>query len=281
MDYREFAPPPSLRRFVQCLWTLRASGPPGPPQRVLPDGSVEVVLHLGDRFRRHDAERRAEFQPRALVVGDVARWMILEPGATVDLVGIRFRPGAARGVLGVPPRALLGGCYDLDTLGMPPLRGLLERVGNAAHDAGRRATLWAALDQAVQCSQAPTPAVLYAFARIAAERGRLAIGDLARETGWSLRHLERRVRDESGMSLKALARLRRFQAIVARLQADHPPVWTHLAIQAGFHDQPHLVREFQVFAGTTPAAYWREVHPLSDLFHQPVENLQDADGDPR
>lgn len=68
----------------------------------------------------------------------------------------------------------------------------------------------------------------------------------------------------------------RFQGVVARLNRRVPPNWSRLAVQAGYHDQPHLVRDFREFGGTTPAAYWRETHPLSDLFHASVDFLQDA-----
>jgi hypothetical protein len=54
VEYAEYAPPASLGRHVQCLWRIRAPAGDATPQRILPDGSVELVLHLGDAFRRHD-----------------------------------------------------------------------------------------------------------------------------------------------------------------------------------------------------------------------------------
>lgn len=276
MDYAEFAPPPALGRFVQCVWTLRGASREAAPQRVLPDGSVELVLHVGDEFRRHEEDGGVTVQPRALVVGVVDRWLMVESGRDVDVIGVRFRPGAVRGVLGIPQAELRGACHALGDLGVVPLRGLLEAVGNAPDDAGRMAALSAGLLQAAERATTPPQPVLHAARRIIGSSGMAPIGGLAADAGISLRHLERRFRREVGVTPKGLARLRRFQAVIGRLAAAAPPRWATLAAACGYADQAHLIREFREFAGTTPAAYWREAHPLSDLFHGSVDFLQDS-----
>lgn len=279
MEYRQYAPPPPLRRFVECLWTLRARDAAGPPQRVLPDGSVELILHLGGEFRRHEPDGVVHRQPRALVVGDVARWMMLESPADVHLIAVRFRPGMTRGVLGVPAGALAGGCHDLAAIGVRELGGILERVGNA-NPADRLDLLLGALQAAHLRAAEPAACFAHAFEVIRQRAGRVAIDEVAVAVGCSPRHLERQVRAESGLSPKQFARLCRFQAVVGRLQGDSPPAWARLAVECGYHDQPHLVRDFRSFAGTTPAAYWRELHPLTDLFATPVGNVQDGASHP-
>lgn len=276
MEYTELAPPASLRPFVQCFWRLRGASQDATPQRVVPDGSVELVLHLGDEFRRHEPDGRIVAQPQALVVGVVDRWLMLESTGTVDVMGARFHPGAVRGVLGMPQSELLGACHDLGDLGVAPLGTLHDRVGNAATDADREAVLSAALIEAADRAAAPPPPVMYATRRIIGTAGRAPIGGLAEEAGMSQRHLERHFQREVGVTAKGLARLRRFQAVIGRLYGEGPPRWAALAAACGYADQAHLVREFREFAGTTPAAYWRELHPLGDLFHHPVDFLQDA-----
>ena len=57
----------------------------------------------------------------------------------------------------------------------------------------------------------------------------------------------------------------RFHGVVASLDRGAPPNWAFLAIDAGYYDQAHMIRDFRQFAGITPGAYLREQHALSDL----------------
>src|SRR5688572_25394615 len=104
MDYRELAPDPRLRPYVRCYWTLRAPPVAGAaPQRVLPDGCVEMVINVGAHFTRHRADGVTERQPRALLVGPTTRHMSIAPTGEIHLVGVRFAPGGALPFLSVSP----------------------------------------------------------------------------------------------------------------------------------------------------------------------------------
>lgn len=275
MEYQERRPPAALRPFIKCLWTLRGRGQDKAPQRILPDGSVELVLHFSGDFRRHQPDGQVVVQPKALVVGVVDRWVMLESSGTIDILGVRFRPGAVRGVLGISQASLSGGYHSLEDLGVTSLHGLLADAAGVVDGERRVARVWGRLTEAAGSATPPHPAVLRTASRIVATAGKVPIQGMATDAGWSLRHLERQFRSEVGVTAKEFARLSRFHGVVARLHRDTPPQWSRLAVQAGYHDQSHLVRDFREFAGITPAAYWRETHPLSDLFHAPVDFLQD------
>ena len=57
------------------------------------------------------------------------------------------------------------------------------------------------------------------------------------------------------MSPKRYARLQRFRRLVAQVHHDRAVDWAGIAVDGGFHDQPHLVHEFRAFAGLTPTAW--------------------------
>ncbi|MDB6105588.1 MAG: DNA-binding protein AraC-type [Gammaproteobacteria bacterium] len=92
-SYREFAPSVLLRQDVLCLWTQSISGSAGEyAQRVLPDGCIDIVLINGE-------------PPD--VVGPWTKPFVarLPPGTMI--VGARFHPGHAPGLLGLPASRLL------------------------------------------------------------------------------------------------------------------------------------------------------------------------------
>ena len=78
------------------------------------------------------------------------------------------------------------------------LRGHVLRQGE------RFALLDAALLRRVAAGPEPAPEVVWTFRRLAAAEGRLAVGPLADEVGWSRRHLAARWRRDVGMGPKAV-----------------------------------------------------------------------------
>ena len=82
------------------------------------------------------------------------------------------------------------------------------------------------------------------------------IAEIARDVGWSRKHFADSIRDAVGVGPRSFRRLLRFQALMAAIDTDGPaPQWATLAQEAGYCDQPHMIREFREFSGMTPGAY--------------------------
>src|SRR6185295_14734840 len=105
MLYREIQPSPALAPFVECFWTLENDGSmtaAAQPERLLPDGCVELILNFGARFREHKADGEEEPQPQHLLVGQMTRPILIAPTGSVRLIGIRFHPGGTFPFFRVP-----------------------------------------------------------------------------------------------------------------------------------------------------------------------------------
>lgn len=272
VDYRDAAPAPPLRPCVRRFWGLSDRGDGGPRgiERVVPDGCMELIVHLGDPFTRLGGPTTTELQPRALLAGQLLAPLHLQPGRRVDVFAIRLQPWGARMLLGVEPGALLGR--------LPPLADLLgsdaDRLGDALAGARgfgarvRAAERWclARLSRA----SAPAAALVEAARAAASDASVASVADLARHVGWGTRRLERGFAEHVGLPPKALLRIARLQRLLARLAAPGrlPPLST-LALEAGYADQAHMTRDFALLAGTTPARYRAEVHGLQDAILEP------------
>ena len=88
MQYREFEPVGTLSGYVECFWLLEgAIASVAAPERLLPDGCVELIVNLGARFREFDEAGRSALQPACLVVGQMTRPVLVAPTGTVELLG--------------------------------------------------------------------------------------------------------------------------------------------------------------------------------------------------
>jgi AraC-like DNA-binding protein len=71
--------------------------------------------------------------------------------------------------------------------------------------------------------------------------------------------LERHFRAAVGATPKTVSRLARLHHI-CRLW-DAGKTLTEIAFAAGYSDQPHMVRDFRLFTGASPEAFFRQATP--------------------
>ena len=145
------------------------------------------------------------------------------------------------------------------------------RLEEAPSAAARQALLTGA------AAQRATPADPLALGAVAllAERPERRVADVARELVVSERQLLRRLRVSVGYGPKTLARIMRFQRLLALAQSDAASL-ADLALEAGYADQPHMTTEVSRLAGAPPTAVLGVAHARGDA--QLVRSFQDAGG---
>jgi AraC-like DNA-binding protein len=153
------------------------------------------------------------------VVGSLSEPLIaeMEPGEVA--LGVRLRPGAFTALYGVPADELTDVRAPLGDVVRP--RSLLE----VARDADR-----------------PDPLAAVAMATP-------DVATLAKESGYSARHLRRRVLAATGHSPRKLARIGRMQALLA---AGRGESWARTAAQFGYYDEAHMINDIRALADATP-----------------------------
>ncbi|MCH0561600.1 MULTISPECIES: DUF6597 domain-containing transcriptional factor [unclassified Streptomyces] len=207
------------------VWTNTPSGPSG--QDVLPDGCMDLLWSEG----------------RLLVAGpDTRAYATASPPVTWS--GIRFRPGVAPALLGVPAHELRDRRVDLADLWPAGRARRLGTLVEAAADpeAGLEA---AALTLAAQ-ADVYDPLLGGLVAALDAGRPVAATAD---ELGIGARRLHRRSLAAFGYGPKTLARILRFRRALALARSGMPGADT--AVRAGYADQAHLARDVKQLAGRT------------------------------
>jgi AraC-like DNA-binding protein len=107
------------------------------------------------------------------------------------------------------------------------------------------------LDRAIHGPQ-PSPEVTHAWHLLVRSGGTTTISSIARHVGWSHKHLITKFKQQVGVTPHLAARLVRLSTVWRHLDDDQS--WARIAAESGYADQPHLIREFRRFTGTTPSA---------------------------
>ncbi|MFF9347659.1 DUF6597 domain-containing transcriptional factor [Streptomyces sp. NPDC014734] len=212
------------------LWTLRV--PEGAVHPVLPDGCMDLLWIDG----------------RLSVAGPDTRALVPAPGVGGRYAGMRFAPGTAPALLGVPAHELRDRRVDLaDLWPGARVRVLNERLAEAAEPA---TALEAIALRRAAATGPPDPLMRSVAAQLDAGR---SVADTARRAGLGARQLHRRSLAAFGYGPRTLARILRLQRALALVRSGTP--YAESAVLAGCADQAHLAREMRELAGTTLTAH--------------------------
>lgn len=170
-------------------------------------------------------------------------------------IQLAVHPLAARAVFGLPAAALTGEVLEIDEV-VDAGSALAARLADCRTGVEASAEVDRWLRHRVRVSDAGTPTaeLARAWQLIVGSHGRVLVADVARDVGWSRRHLTARLRAEIGVGAKELARLARFQRS-RRLIGRQDRCLAQVAADAGYADQSHLTAEWREFAGCSPGRW--------------------------
>jgi AraC-like DNA-binding protein len=262
-DYREWRPAPELAGLLACTWAGRLAGDGTPfTDSVLPDACIDLI---------RDGRRLFAAGPDTGPV-PIGR----EPGGV--FAGVRFRPGLAPTVLGVPAAALRDQRVDAAQVWAGvDLGAIHDRLHGAASLRAAATVLEQAVIDRLPEATPPDRLITGTVSTLQSQlTAGVSIAELAEGLGVSERHLHRRCTAAVGYGPKVLDRVlrfRRFLHLVGSPPGTRPPGGlAGLAAAAGYADQSHLTRECGRLAGTTPARLLRRARP------DRVRSVQDRSG---
>jgi AraC-like DNA-binding protein len=239
------------------IWDWRVEPGGFQLERILPQpGSSLIINLLEDQTRVYgdDTERRCERLPGAVFSGQFTRSFVIDSDEQIAVMGVMFRPGGAFGLLRERMDPLGNRHTALEDLTGSSAHALRERLLNTADAADRLDALehWLL----ARCVRGRShPAVGYALHALDLAPQIQRIDGIVKASGLSPRRFSTLFREQVGIGAKRYARLQRFRAVVATANSECHVEWSRVAADCGFHDQPHLVREFRAFSGMTPGAY--------------------------
>jgi AraC-like DNA-binding protein len=137
-----------------------------------------------------------------------------------------------------------------------------------APDRATRTSLFAShLARRLSNGPPPNADVARAMKEIHRHGGRLTMRALSQRVAIPERRLERLFSEHAGVSPKQLSRIARVQRALSVLDDEGGSLsWGQFAMELGFADQAHFIREFKVLTGVTPARY-AGARALSDSFN--------------
>jgi AraC-like DNA-binding protein len=249
------APSPALRPFIHDLCGYCERGAPGLVRRTeFPGAKVVVIFDLGPPILvldNRDGHRPCRY-PGGFVAGLDDRYTLTEHHGFQRGLQLNLTPLGARLFFDRPMSEIAGRVVQVSDLLPRGHRCATERLESLPDWDARFDFIEQLVADRVGRARTLNPAIVWAYHQIQRSGGTIEMRSLARAVGYSRTHLIALFRDHVGFPPKLVARITRFERLIRHLKVGGGGTWADLAVEFGYYDQAHLIREIRQFTGMTP-----------------------------
>lgn len=253
-EWLTVAPAPPLSRHVESVWFARGRIPYR-RERIAPTGSTVAVFVLGDPIlETPDNGRGSTFlAEQGFLIGPHTGPVINEPTGETHAVGVVTTPIGCPAVFGIGPSTIRGRVIDLLEAWRPA-----ESTRKAIVAVDDPAEILAVLQDRLLANLYPEPPGIERVERaveLLQDDPARPVADVADRLGVSHGHLDREFTRIVGLSPGALSKLLRVRRLLEEIDVSGEIPWSGLAVELGWFDQAHLIRDFKRHTGVTPSKY--------------------------
>lgn len=268
MLFRAYKPGPPLSDFIEHFWLYDGYSSAYVHERIFPTGTFELVFNLrDDELRIYEGSESPLSCGRysgALISGPYDGFFVTDRAEEVSVMGVHFRPGGAFPFLGLSAYELANTHLDLATIWGRDAEDIRVRLAVAPSSGHRFRFLEHALVSRLRRPLEHHPAVSLALEGFRSDHSRAVVRKLARKAELSDRRFIDVFRSEVGLNPKLFNRIERFQRVLRKAHHSSDPKWEQLALEHGYFDQSHLIRDFLEFSGLSPGDYRRRLKSLHE-----------------
>lgn len=250
---------PLLRGCVRCyhyteahLGQMRVSK----PLTARPEQMLQFSLRRPFIVVDHDSGTGSDAPDVVLVGRQTRRNIDLVATGDVTTFTVHFEPTGFYRLFHIPLTHVTNLTPDAEDVLGSEVRVLHERLQHSATPFEMAAHVDAMLAFRLQNARPPHP-VQTAAAAFLAPGCVINVRALAAERNLSVRQFERAFLSQVGVPPKLFGQVARFARALEAKSRDPHSTWGEIAVDAGYYDQMHLVRECHRFGGAAPSTLIR------------------------
>jgi AraC-like DNA-binding protein len=253
-----YAPDSRLRGYVGDYqgFVERSSSPP--MRQEVPMPMIPFIVNFGSPWNVAASARAVHVSHDSFVAGLGERSSYVRATGVASCIQVNLTPLGAHMLFGLAMNELANEVVPLEAALPRDLAHLADMLEDEEGWTERFAVLDSILVARLRDARVPAPDVAWAWSILERTHGKAPIGWICNRLGRSRRHLAARFREQVGLPPKTVARIMRFDHAVALLRRRDVCL-AGVAFECGYYDQAHLNRDFRDFAGTSPAAFARQI----------------------
>lgn len=213
----------------------------------VPDGCVDILFEKN----QNGVSGRA--------AGTVLEREVIEIKDGKEVFGVRFLPGVHPAVLNASFSDLVS--QELSLQDVLYDKDMLKEI-EEAYDRGEWIEVfmkhyYKALHQREEKKKGTAEEIVqFAQEEIMNTSGNITVAELAEETGYSERYVNKLFSQSVGLNPKTFGKIVKFQKALQMINKETTDIrLTDIGVDSGYYDQAHFIKEFKKYAALTPREY--------------------------
>ncbi len=254
--YKEYQPHEILAPYIDKYWVMEGTLEPEERIKILPDGCTDFIFNLDESANLADQNGMKIGGMQAYFVGPMRAYSELQVcSEMIHLIGVRFTPCGLTVFTKIPmseftdQRVFLP---DLDVLFNAGFAAILREKNTLKE---RLLIIERYLLFCLRYSGEVDKQVVRAVGLMHQVDGKIPVRELMDQVCLCQRHFERRFKHATGYTPKEYTRIVRFRRTMDVLRQVTRDNLFSVAIDCGYYDQSHLVKEFKRLSGSPPSVF--------------------------
>lgn len=257
-DYRP--PNPALREYVRLLQIVGCEFPSSmavlPVKAYWPRAENSLAFYPKDTERiEYGFDGKLIAKPQSTLNGQYSIVTNRHVGRDFMVFQVQFQPGALFRLTGIPANELTNTFVDGEAIFSKEMRLVNERLSYAHHYTEMIEIVESFLLSLIRKSKKDERPIDKVSRFILQNRSMVSLDWLADQACLCQRQFYRQFVEREGVSPKLYSRIARFENAMKIKNAQPDKDWLSVAIDLGYYDYQHLVRDFKEFTNLTPNGF--------------------------
>ena len=244
-NYREYNPDIRLTPWVKNYWWSDGFVNSEVVPKVFPDGCTDVMFIFN----------KVTGTSFSGIFGTMTTFVNVDFPAFTKMFGIRFKPARIAAFTRVPINEFTDGAVEFSLVDslfdkyfyetLPEKQSVEEIINHTNNQLVRQLSRLYDFDKQV----------IRAVELISDAKGKLVLADVASDVCLSQRHFERKFKSMVGVSPKMFSKIFRFKHAAQYLQNNPNIDLLTVAVECGYYDHTHLIKDFKSMSGNVPSVF--------------------------
>lgn len=252
LQVEHYLPSGLLKPYVKTFLII-ASGP-GTDNTLLPDTSIVLAFRLKGNITDQSGDAVQDL-PSSVITGLRKSPRFLSYGKDTSCLLVIFKGGGAAAIFKEPLHELFSKSLSLSEIIPASQLELVEEQLAEANDNKQRVGIVEHFLVSRLDERRADQMIAHAIQKIKLASGNIKVRNLANDMAISLDPFEKRFRRVTGVSPKQFADTVRFRNLINQFSSSES--LTELALEAGYFDQAHFIKDFRAFTGMSPQQFFK------------------------